>query len=424
MALRRTIVRGSCANRLDLGDDTDDSAEDFALQTPHPRNNASPIEEGTSCVSPQLPVATIDSGPASFTQVTNAAFTFHSTPVGASFECRLDAGTYADCNAGGITYPGPLGEGSHSFRVRAENVNGIGSPDIHAWTVDTTPPVAEIKSQPKDPSPGNSAAFTYSSNEPGSSFECSLDSGGGDSFITCNPTGKSYTGLANGEYTFKVRATDDAGNQGTPDSYIWDVDNSLVDDTPPQTTIVSKPPDPSESPTASFTYESNEPGSSFECKLDGSEFAACAPAGIAYTGLTGGPHTFQVRARDASGNLDPSPAGHSWAIAVLAVGEPSLFPLAAPAPALPQTTVTAKPRATTRDRTPTFRFRSDVPDATFQCKLDRSAFRSCPSPFTTKRLAFGGHGLEVRAVAGGAVDPSPARSNFRVVKPKRRKRSR
>lgn len=346
MALRRTIVRGDCANRLDLGDDTDDSVEDFALQAPHPRSNASPIEEGASCVAPQLPVATIDTSPASFTQTTSAAFAFHSTPAGASFECRLDAGAYADCDAGTISYPGPLASGSHSFRVRAENANGTGFPDIHKWTVDTTPPVAEIRSQPKDPSPGNSVAFTYSSNESGSSFQCSLDSGAGDGFGTCASSGKTFTGLPDGEHTFKVRATDKAGNQGAADSYTWNVDNSLIDETPP----------PQEIPTP-------------------------------------------------------------------AMFEPPFLVAPAPSPA-PQTIISAKPGATTRDRTPTFRFRSDVSAATFECRVDRGAFRQCASPFTTKKLTFGAHGVEVRAVAGGAVDASPARSSFRVVKPKRRKRSR
>jgi hypothetical protein len=346
MALRRTIVRGSCANRLDLGDDTNDSAEDFALQAPHPRSNASPIEEGASCVAPQLPVATIDSGPAGFTQTTSAAFTFHSTPASDGFECRLDAGAYAECDTGTISYPGPLASGSHTFRVRAENANGAGSPDIHQWTVDTTPPVAEIRSQPKDPSTGNSVAFTYSSNEAGSSFQCSLDSGGGDSFSTCPSSGKTFTGLANGEHTFKVRATDKAGNQGAADSYTWGVDNSLIDETPPPQEI-------------------------------------------------------------------PTPAAF----------EPPFLIAPSPSPA-PQTIFSSKPGAVTRDRTPTFRFRSDVPGATFECKVDRGAFRRCSSPFTTKKLTFGAHGVEVRAVAGGAIDASPAKSSFRVVKPKRRKRSR
>jgi hypothetical protein len=422
-ALHRSIA-DPCSTLLEPDDDSNDSAADFSEQNPNPRSNSSPIAE-KACVAP---TATIDTGPASLTQATDASFAYHSTPAGANFECRLDAAAFSPCEADGIEYAGPLVDGKHAFRVRAKDENGTGAADLHEWMIDTTPPSAEIKTQPKDPSPGNSAAFTYSSDEGGSSFECSLDSGGGDSFSACASTGKTYTSLANGEYTFKVRATDKAGNQGAADSFSWEVDNSLADETPPETTLSSKPPDPSDSSIASFTYSSSDPGSSFECKLDSGEFAACAPAGVTYTGLANGPHSFQVRARDESGNVDGSPAGYSWSVSVpAAIDLPPPFPalpLSLVAPTPPQTSITGKPGAMTKDRTPTFRFRSSVAGSSFECKLDGGAFRPCSSPFTTKKLSFGAHAVEVRAVAGGSVDPSPAKSRFRVAKPKRRKRAR
>jgi hypothetical protein len=91
---------------------------------------------------------------------------------------------------------------------------------------------------------------------------------------------------------------------------------------------------------------------------------------------------------------------------------------------VPDTTITAKPGAVTRDRTPTFRFRSSLPGARYVCKLDRQAFRACTSPYTTKKLKFGRHMLQVRAVAGGSVDPTPAKSSFKVAKPKKKSRKR
>ena len=81
----------------------------------------------------------------------------------------------------------------------------------------------------------------------------------------------------------------------------------------------------------------------------------------------------------------------------------------------PETTL-AKPVAKTHDRTPTFRFSASEPGASFQCKLDGGAFRSCRSPFTTKKLGFGSHTLQVRAVVQGAADPTPAKFNFKIVK--------
>lgn len=82
----------------------------------------------------------------------------------------------------------------------------------------------------------------------------------------------------------------------------------------------------------------------------------------------------------------------------------------------PQTTLRRKPGKTTRDRTPTFRFASDEPGSTFQCKLDGKPFRSCRSPFTSKRLTPGNHTFKVRARDdSGKLDPSPASYGFKVV---------
>ena len=89
MALRRTIAPG-CSTLLEGGDDTDVSATDFFDATPAPRDDSSPIVEH-ACTGP---AATIDSKPANPTSSTSASFTYHSTPAGASFECKLDGGAF------------------------------------------------------------------------------------------------------------------------------------------------------------------------------------------------------------------------------------------------------------------------------------------------------------------------------------------
>jgi hypothetical protein len=91
----------------------------------------------------------------------------------------------------------------------------------------------------------------------------------------------------------------------------WTAVNNDADTDPPETTITSGPASLSASRDASFAFTSDESGSTFECSLDGSPFAAC-PA--AYTGLGDGGHTFDVRATDSSANTDATPAGASWTI--------------------------------------------------------------------------------------------------------------
>jgi len=423
-ALRRTIEPG-CPTLLEEGDDTNASATDFSDATPSPRDNSSPIVEAP-CTGP---ATTIDSKPSNPTNSTSASFTYHSTPAGASFECKLDAGAFEPCAATGKEYAGPLAEGSHTFQVRGKGAGEVlGAAASYAWRIDTTPPTATIDSHPADPSSGSSAAFAYHSSETGSSFECSLAAeGAADSFSACPSTGKTYTGLADGSYAFKVRATDPAGNQGAAAVFEWTVDNSLADTTPPETTILSRPPDPSENSTASFTYESNEPGSSFECELDGAGFAGCPTAGASYSALADGSHSFEVRAIDPSGNVDPTPAGYSFDVQV--PGGPAPSPMATPPPSSastaptvspaasvrPGTELIAKPHRRIRDRTPTLRFRSSVAGARFQCSVDRGRFGPCRSPFTTRPLRPGRHRVRVRAIANGVADPTPAVSVFTVL---------
>lgn len=59
-------------------------------------------------------------------------------------------------------------------------------------------------------------------------------------------------------------------------------------------------------------YESSEAGSSFECSLDGAPFSAC---GADYSVKVGkGKHSFAVRATDAAGSTDETPARTDWKV--------------------------------------------------------------------------------------------------------------
>jgi hypothetical protein len=416
-AIRRTIEPG-CPTLLEESDDSDSSATDFAEVTPAPRNDSSPISEHTCAGAPNT---VIDDKPALRSNSSSAEFTYEA-PTATSYECKLDAAVFSACPLGGPKEYTGLADGSHTFQVRGVNASGPDpTPASYTWTVDTTPPVATIDTHPADPSPGATAQFTYHAQaEPGSTFKCSLD---GALPSSCPTSGMTYHGLVDGSHTFAVEATDGAGNQQlAATEFGWTVDNSLLDTTAPETTIDSGPPDPSESSTASFTYFSNEPGSSFECSLDSAPFSSCAATGISYGGLASGPHAFQVRVTDSSNNTDQTPAGYSFDLVLPSASLPAPPPPVVPlttgsggaASARPETSLVAKPSAKTHDRTPTFRFRSSAPGASFQCQLDHSAFKPCRSPLTTKPLAPGKHALKVRAVLDGVGDPTPAAFSFRV----------
>jgi hypothetical protein len=95
---------------------------------------------------------------------------------------------------------------------------------------------------------------------------------------------------------------------------------------PPETTITSGPclkqvgndtyswsPCETTTTSVSFAFTSSKADSTFECSLDGAAFTSCTSP-QAYSGLSEGTHTFQVRATDASGNTDPTPASESWTV--------------------------------------------------------------------------------------------------------------
>jgi hypothetical protein len=92
-----------------------------------------------------------------------------------------------------------------------------------------------------------------------------------------------------------------------------------TDVTPPDTTITAGPSGSTTATDASFSFISTESGSTFACALDGAAFASCSSP-RAYTGLAVGSHTFSVRATDAAGNPDPTPATRTWSVAAPPAG--------------------------------------------------------------------------------------------------------
>ncbi|HTQ68510.1 MAG TPA: kelch repeat-containing protein [Solirubrobacteraceae bacterium] len=171
--------------------------------------------------------------------------------------------------------------------------------------VDSTPPDTTIDSGPSGTVSSTSASFMFSSSEAGSTFQCRLDSA---EFSVC-ASPNALSALADGSHTFEVRAIDAAGNvDPTPASRTWKVDS-----TPPDTTIDSGPSGIVSSTSASFVFSSSEAGSTFQCRLDSAEFSVCTSPN-ALSALADGSHTFEVRAIDAAGNVDPTPASRTWTV--------------------------------------------------------------------------------------------------------------
>lgn len=271
------------------------------------------------------PDTTITSGPAegSAQASSSATFGFSSDDPAATFECRVDSQAFAPCTSTN-TVTG-LPDGSHIYQVRARDAAGNldDTPAQRTFTVDTTPPDTQLDSGPAAGASvsSTSATFTFSAPmEPGTTtFECQLDGGG---FTACtSPAVRS--GLSQGPHTFQVRARDAVGNvDPTPASRTWTVDTvspeTQLDSGPIANSIVS-------STSATFTFSAPmEPGTTtFQCQLDSGGFAPCTtPREL--TGLAQGPHTFEVRAVDAAGNIDATPASRTWTVDTVVPGAPAI----------------------------------------------------------------------------------------------------
>src|SRR5205814_3110959 len=191
-------------------------------------------------------------------------------------------------------------------------------------------------------------------------------------FASCSSP-KSYSGVTDGSHTFQVKATDTAGNTGTPASFTWTVDTVA-----PSASITTSPTNPSNSSAPSFSF-SSEAGASFQCALDAAAFAACSSP-KSYSGVADGSHTFQVKATDTAGNTG-AVASYTWTIDTVA----------------PTASISASPTNPSNSSAASFSFTAEA-GASFQCALDGAAFASCSSPKSYTGVADGSHTFQVKAI--------------------------
>jgi parallel beta helix pectate lyase-like protein len=177
------------------------------------------------------------------------------------------------------------------------------------------------------------------------------------------------------------------------------------DTTPPDTTIDSGPSGAITSTKASFGFSSSEVGSSFECALDTPAWSPCASPRT-FNSLSLGAHSLSVRATDAAGNTDPSPATREWTVEV----PPDTTP--------PNTSISSGPTSTTTLTNASFGFSSSESGSSFQCSLDSAPSSSCTSPIAYSSLPLGSHTFSVQATdAANNTDPSPATRKWTVTEP-------
>jgi M6 family metalloprotease-like protein len=228
-------------------------------------------------------------------------------------------------------------------------------------------------------------------------MEKNIDRGdGGDPFpgtankqsvsIATTPANNLYNGTSSG---FRIAGISSSGPTMTADITVLD------------TAITSAPADPANLTDAAFAFTSPEPGAIFECSLDASPWSACtSPA--SFTGLADGSHSFSVRAKDAEGAIDLTPAVFTWVIDTLP----------------PETSMDSSPPSQTAATSAGFSFSSPDAEASFSCSLDTGSWTTCSSPVTYSNLPPAEHNFQVRARdLAGNDDPSPTAWNWTITQP-------
>ncbi len=121
---------------------------------------------------------------------------------------------------------------------------------------------------------------------------------------------------ASSGYSFKAYATNSVGTSYT--SVATFTTMAPPDMTAPETTITSGPSGTVNSDSATIAFTGSDDvtaaGSlTFEGRLDGEEFGPVTSP-VVLNGLAQGAHVYEVRAKDAAGNTDATPAVASWTV--------------------------------------------------------------------------------------------------------------
>ena len=205
-----------------------------------------------------------------------------------------------------------VGDGGKTVTARAFDVWGNSATSAsRSVTVDNTPPSVSVISGPSGTVNSASATFEFSASDAASglgSVQCSLD---GAPFAACTSP-HSLSSLPEGQHTFSVRATDNAGNVSSAASRTWTVDAAV-----PSAPVITAPAQGSRINSASFAVKGTaEPGSTVEL-FEGTASRGTATAAssgswsVTLSGVANGSHTYTARATDAVGNTSSASAART-----------------------------------------------------------------------------------------------------------------
>ena len=286
---------------------------------------------------------------------TAAAFAFTSSEPVSSFECLARCGRLHVVHA----HEAKASLKATTFFVRA--IDNAGNVDQTlssvVWTVDTVAPETTIASGPPPVGDNPTAAFTFSSNEPGTTFEYSSISPPPGRVARHRRTRASATACTSSP----CRRRDAAGSiDGTPACHSWTIDHSL-----PRRRSGAAGSERQRARPLDFHLQQAGSHLRVQCRLGPPSHAVHVAE---LYSLADGTHSFQARARDAAGDVDASLATRTWRIDTIE----------------PDTTIVTKPRGPINSADAAFEFTSSDAGVTFECSLESGSFAPCASPKPTR----------------------------------------
>lgn len=201
-------------------------------------------------------------------------------------------------------------DGTYNFEARAYDGSGNMATTTRMLTIDNTAPTLSVTSGPAGQTfgPGSTQTWNFSASDATSglqSVQCSVvATGTAPSFGACSGGNSSHSvsNLAEGNYTFAVRALDNGGLETTQSRTF------SIDATAPAAPSITNPANNTRDNDGSFTLSGTaEPNSTvriFEgTNLKGTTITGADGAWIkAFSAVTDGSHTYTAKARDTAGN--------------------------------------------------------------------------------------------------------------------------
>ncbi len=256
------------------------------------------------------PTVTITSKPLPLSTVTTPTFSFQASED-ATFRCSLDGPTFIACGSGffepsgSASYLTAIGQGIHVFKVIATDRGGRDSGQAtYSWTIDSIAPAKPAITDPvlATPAPVVSDSSPAISGTAEANSEVNVYLGSTNVATTTAGSGGAWSivagPLADGTYTAKATAADDAGNVSADSDAV----TFVVDTTAPIGSLAQQSGSGQNGSKPVFLITSNDPSASFKCSIDDSSPISCSSPYTPSQSLTPGAHTLTVTFTDLAGN--------------------------------------------------------------------------------------------------------------------------